>query len=228
MDSSWKERLSEEFQQPYFHQLVDFVKRERQQHVVFPPPGDLFNAYRTAFDRTNVLILGQDPYHNAGQAHGLSFSVPMGVKPPPSLQNIFRELKGDLGVPAPKHGLLTRWADQGVMLLNATLTVRAHEPGSHQGQGWETFTDATIRSLSAREAPVVFVLWGRYARAKKDLIDSRHPVIESAHPSPMSASHGFFGSKPFSRVNQALGELGKPPIDWSLDTAPSVVENVLR
>lgn len=213
MHESWKERLQGEFEKTYFKDLVAFVRDERSKYPVFPTPADVFNAYKiTPFWKVRVLILGQDPYHNAGQAHGLSFSVPEGVKPPPSLLNIFQELKSDLGIERPKHGNLTRWAEQGVFLLNATLTVRAHEAGSHQGRGWETFTDATIRLLSERQDPLVFILWGRYARAKRDLIDDRHTIIESAHPSPMSASQGFFGSKPFSKANAALD----PPIDWSL------------
>lgn len=217
MHDSWKQRLGNEFQKPYFLKLAEFVREERKQHVVFPEAGDVFNAYKlTPYDDVRVLILGQDPYHGAGQAHGLSFSVLPGVKAPPSLQNIFKELKSDLGTAIPKQGLLTYWAVQGIMLLNATLTVRAHEAGSHQGQGWEQFTDETIRLLSEREKPVVFVLWGRYARAKKDLIHSRHTIIESAHPSPMSAANGFFGSKPFSKINAALEGYGSPPIDWPL------------
>jgi uracil-DNA glycosylase len=216
MDASWKERLSGEFENPYFTSLVSFVRSERKSHVVFPPAPDVFNAYRLPYEKVRVLILGQDPYINAGQAHGLSFSVPVGVKPPPSLVNIFKELEADLGVTSPKSGNLEPWAQQGVFLLNATLTVRAHEAGSHQGRGWEAFTDRTIKLLSEREEPTVFVLWGRYARAKKDLIDGRHTIIESAHPSPMSASQGFFGSRPFSKVNEALVRLGGPPIDWSL------------
>jgi uracil-DNA glycosylase len=218
MDPSWKERLSGEFQKPYFKALVEFVREERKGHVVFPAAGDVFNAFKeTPYDKANVLILGQDPYHNAGQAHGLCFSVLPGMKPPPSLVNIYKELASDVGIAPPKHGYLMPWAHQGVFLLNATLTVRAHEPGSHQGKGWETFTDEAIRALSARERPVVFVLWGRYARQKVDLIDkSRHVILESAHPSPMSASSGFFGSKPFSQINSALGSFGSQPIDWQL------------
>jgi uracil-DNA glycosylase len=218
VDPSWKDRLSGEFVKPYFMNLVDFVRAERQKHVVFPAAGDVFNAFKvTPFDKANVLILGQDPYHNAGQAHGLCFSVLPGMKPPPSLLNIYKELASDVGFQPPKHGFLMPWAERGVFLLNATLTVRAHEPGSHQGKGWETFTDAAIRALNDRPTPVVFVLWGRYARQKADLIDkSRHTVIESAHPSPMSASSGFFGSRPFSKINEALGGFGLSPIDWSL------------
>jgi len=217
MHASWKVRFSGEFEKPYFKQLVQFVQKERQQHTVFPPSKDMFQAFAlTPFESVKVLILGQDPYHNAGQAHGMSFSVPPGVKPPPSLQNIFKEMVDDLGVPKPKTGYLEPWAQQGVLLLNATLTVRAHEAGSHQGQGWETFTDEIIRLLSAREQSMVFVLWGRYARAKNTLIGPQHRIIESAHPSPMSAHNGFFGSKPFSKINEALTSYGVSPIAWSL------------
>ncbi len=217
MDPSWRDRLSGEFSKPYFLQLVEFIREERRAHVVFPAAADVFNAFKlTPFEHVKVLVLGQDPYINAGQAHGLSFSVPPGVKPPPSLQNIYKELNADLGAPIPKHGNLTRWAEQGVFLLNATLTVRAHESGSHQGQGWETFTNKAIRLLNEREERMVFVLWGRYAREKRELINDRHTVIESAHPSPMSANQGFFGSRPFSKVNAALTGYGVSPIEWSL------------
>ena len=216
---SWMAQLgfTEEIRKPYFKELDDFLKGERKAHVVFPPADQVFTAFKvTPYDKANVLILGQDPYHNAGQAHGLCFSVQPGVKPPPSLVNIYKELEADVGFKPPKHGHLMGWAEQGVFLLNAVLTVRAHEAGSHRDKGWERFTDAVIGLLSAREQPVVFVLWGRYAREKKDLIDtSRHTVIESAHPSPMSAK-GFFGTRPFSKVNEALAEAGHPEIDWQL------------
>lgn len=216
--TSWKTVLSGEFKKPYFHQLTAFVGEEYKNHPTFPMAKDMFNALKvTPYESANVLILGQDPYHNAGQAHGLSFSVLPGVRPPPSLANIFKELQADLGCKPSKEGYLLKWAEQGVLLLNAVLTVRAHAPGSHSGKGWETFTDAIIQALNAREKPVVFVLWGKYARDKKALIDdSRHTVIESAHPSPMSAHNGFFGSKPFSKINSALQKNGLPPIDWQL------------
>jgi len=216
--ASWKKVLASEFKKPYFHQLTAFVGEEYKKHPTFPPAKDMFNALKvTPYEAANVLILGQDPYHNAGQAHGLSFSVLPGMKHPPSLQNIFKELQADLGIKPPKDGYLLRWAEQGVLLLNAVLTVRAHAAGSHSGKGWEPFTDAIIQALSARERPVVFVLWGKYAREKKALIDeTRHTIIESAHPSPMSAHNGFFGSKPFSRINSALEKHGLSPIDWSL------------
>jgi uracil-DNA glycosylase len=211
---TWKEALSSEFEKPYFKELLEFVRQERANGPVFPPPGFVFTAFDvTSFTDVRVLILGQDPYHGPKQAHGLSFSVPPGTLPPPSLRNIYKELQSDLGVPIPKHGHLIKWAEQGVFLLNSVLTVRAHEPGFHQGKGWETFTDRVIQLLSVKKQSMVFVLWGRYAREKSSLIDKRHVIIESAHPSPMSAHNGFFGSKPFSKVNQALGE---SPIDWSL------------
>ena len=213
MHSSWKTFLYQEFKKPYFRDLAEFVREERSKQVVFPASGDVFNAYKLTLEKVRVVILGQDPYHNAGQAHGLSFSVLPGVKPPPSLQNIFKELHEDLGVPIPKHGHLATWAEQGVFLLNATLTVRAHSPGSHQGKGWETFTDATIKVLGQRSEPIVFVLWGKYARSKALLIPEHHHILESPHPSPMSAHQGFFGSRPFSKVNAALGCDG---IHWAL------------
>lgn len=220
MDASWKERLADEVQQPYFLELAEFLKRERVAHTVFPPKDQVYTAFKaTPFDKVRAVILGQDPYHNAGQAHGLSFSVLAGVRPPPSLQNIFKELASDVGFRKPRDGNLMPWAEQGVFLLNATLTVRAHEPGSHQGKGWETFTDRVIELLSRRYVtglPVVFVLWGKYARSKRHLISDANVVLESAHPSPMSASAGFFGSRPFSQVNAALRTYGQPEIDWQL------------
>ena len=218
MHPSWKQALATEIAKPYFRELAEFVKQERREHLVFPPAGQVFEALRvTPFDETRVLILGQDPYHNVGQAHGLSFSVPQGVKPPPSLFNIYRELADDVGFDHPGHGDLTAWAKQGVLLLNAVLTVRAHQAGSHRGQGWERFTDAVIRALNGRQEPLVSVLWGRYAQDKGDLLEGpQHVTIESAHPSPMSASSGFFGSRPFSQVNDALVRFGREPIDWQL------------
>jgi uracil-DNA glycosylase len=218
MQPSWKEQIGAEVEKPYFLQLAEFLKKERETQTVFPPKDQVFTAFKgTPFDAVKVLILGQDPYHNAGQAHGLSFSVQRGLKPPPSLLNIYKELASDVGCTVPKHGHLIAWAEQGVFLLNATLTVRAHEPGSHQGKGWETFTDVAISKLSARERPLVFILWGRYAREKVGLIDTKkHLVIESAHPSPMSATSGFFGSRPFSRANTALESWGGTPINWQL------------
>ncbi len=213
----WRDVLADEFAKPYFRSLQEFVAAERGEFAVFPPDEDVFNAFRfTPFEEVKVLLLGQDPYHDDGQAHGLCFSVRHGMKPPPSLVNIFKELRDDLGIPAPAHGYLESWAKQGVMLLNAVLTVRAHEPASHKERGWETFTDAVIRALSARARPVVFLLWGAYAHKKEELIDaSRHVVLKAAHPSPLSAKK-FFGGKPFSQTNQALGRLGLTPVDWRI------------
>jgi uracil-DNA glycosylase len=216
MEPLWKEVLSSEVGKPYFQKLVKFVRQERATHIVYPPSGNVFEAFKaTPLDKVRVLILGQDPYFNEGQAHGLSFSVRPGVFTPPSLQNIYKELHSDLGLPIPTQGYLMPWAQQGVFLLNSVLTVRAHEPGSHKDQGWEIFTDAVIRVLADRD-PMVFILWGRYARDKASFIDSKHCVLEAAHPSPMSATNGFFGSRPFSKTNQALQEFGKSPIDWKL------------
>jgi uracil-DNA glycosylase len=214
----WEEALGEERRKPYFRTLSDFLTQERARHKVFPPEPDVFSAFRlTPLADTRVLILGQDPYHGPGQAHGLAFSVRPGVAPPPSLQNIFKELQTDQKVPAPKHGSLVHWAGQGVLLLNAVLTVRAGQANSHQGKGWELFTDAAIRAVNDKREPVVFVFWGRYAQRKVKLVDSsRHFVLVGAHPSPLSAHTGFFGSKPFSRINTYLKEHGRQPIDWSL------------
>ena len=218
LPASWQAVLADEFAKPYFRQLMHFVETERQKHQVFPPEEDVFHAFQvTPYDKVKVLLLGQDPYHDDGQAHGLAFSVRPGVKPPPSLRNMFKELASDVGATVPNNGFLDPWAKQGVMLLNAVLTVRAHQAASHKDKGWEKFTDAVIHKLSEREKPLVFVLWGAYAKKKKGLIDEdRHTVIEGVHPSPLSARHGFFGSKPFSKVNAALEELGESPIDWQL------------
>ena len=216
MEPLWKGILSSEVEKPYFQKLLKFVRQERSTHIVYPPSGNVFEAFNaTPLDQVRVLILGQDPYFNEGQAHGLSFSVRPGVFTPPSLQNIYKELHSDLGLPIPTQGYLMPWARQGVFLLNSVLTVRAHEPGSHKDQGWEIFTDAVIRILANMD-PMVFILWGRYARDKASFIDaSKHRVLEAAHPSPMSATNGFFGSRPFSKTNQALKGFGKTPIDWS-------------
>jgi uracil-DNA glycosylase len=218
----WQAALADEFAKPYFKQLQKFVAEERRQHAVFPPEEDVFNAFKaTPFDQVKVLLLGQDPYHDDGQAHGMAFSVRPGVKPPPSLINIFKELQDDLGCKPPSHGYLVPWAKQGVLLLNAVLTVRAHEAASHKEQGWETFTDAVIRALGARQKPVVFLLWGASAQKKAQFIDTaRHRVLTAAHPSPLSAKK-FFGSRPFSAANKALQELGQGPIDWQLPEQPS-------
>lgn len=216
IEPSWKVHLEEEFKKPYFQELTEFVKNEYQTGTVYPHPKNLFRAFElTPFDKVKVVILGQDPYHGPGQAHGLSFSVIEGVRNPPSLQNIFKELASDGGETPEVAGDLTRWATQGVLLLNATLTVRAGAAGSHQGRGWERFTDAVIKKLSEEREHLVFILWGNYARSKKTLIDTeKHCIIESAHPSPLSAYGGFFGSKPFSRANAYLTEHGVEPIVW--------------
>lgn len=218
LPAAWQPILADEVAAPYFARLQEFVGRERAEHTVFPPAPDVFNALElTPYPQARVLLLGQDPYPGAGQAHGLCFSVRPGVPKPRSLVNMFKELKTDVGAPTPNHGYLAHWAEQGILMLNAVLTVRAGEPNSHKGQGWETFTDAIIRALSAKAEPVVFVLWGGYAQKKRALIDtSRHTIVESAHPSPLSASHGFFGSRPFSRVDAALAAAGQPPIDWAI------------
>lgn len=215
--TDWNPVLRGELAKPYWQELQRFVADERSRLTVYPPHPEVFSAlHLTPYATTRVMILGQDPYHGPGQAHGLCFSVREGVRVPPSLVNIQRELVDDLGVPSPRHGCLEHWARQGVLLLNATLTVRAGQAGSHQGKGWETFTDEVIRVVSAKPEHVVFVLWGGYARRKKALIDAtRHTIIESAHPSPLSAHNGFFGSRPFSRANEALARHGQEPIDWS-------------
>ncbi|MDY3852946.1 MAG: uracil-DNA glycosylase [Prevotella sp.] len=218
IEASWKEQLKAEFEQPYFDQLTSFVRQEYQQHVCFPPGKLIFNAFNLCpFDKVKVVIIGQDPYHGEGQAHGLSFSVNDGVAFPPSLQNIFKEIENDLGLPIPTSGNLSRWAEQGVLLLNATLTVRAHDPKSHQRRGWEQFTDATVRALSQGREHVVFMLWGNYARSKKALVDTgKHLVLESAHPSPLSVNRrgGWFGNHHFSRANAYLAEHGQATINW--------------
>ena len=216
MEPSWKTRLAGEFEKDYFVKLTDFVRQEYRQATVYPSGPNIFNAFaHCSFDRVKVVIIGQDPYHEPGQAHGLCFSVQDGTPFPPSLQNIFKEITDDLGRPRPTSGDLTRWADQGVLLLNATLTVRAHRAGSHQGHGWETFTDAAIRCLNAERQHLVYMLWGAYAQKKGASIDtSRNLVLTSPHPSPLSAHRGFFGNRHFSRANDYLVALGESPIDW--------------
>ncbi|MDJ0769769.1 MAG: uracil-DNA glycosylase [Ilumatobacter sp.] len=218
MTTDWNPLLRGEFEKAYWKQLIGFVADERRRATVYPPHEDVFAAlHLTPYADTRVLILGQDPYHGPKQAHGLCFSVRRGVRVPPSLANIHQELADDVGVSIPDHGDLEPWARQGVLLLNATLTVRAGQAGSHQGKGWETFTDEVIRTVDAKPDHVVFILWGGYARRKKSLVDGeRHTIIESPHPSPLSAHNGFFGSKPFSRANDALAAHGQPTIDWSL------------
>jgi uracil-DNA glycosylase len=218
LPEAWQPVVGGELVQPYFTALQAFLDAEQRTHTIYPPAEDVFNALAyTPYDEVRVLLLGQDPYHDAGQAHGLAFSVRPGVKPPPSLTNIFRELRSDLGYPIPNNGYLEPWARQGVLLLNAVLTVRAHQANSHRGKGWETFTDAVISAVAAKTDPVVFVLWGSYAQKKIPLIDTtRHTIVRSAHPSPLSAHSGFFGSRPFSAVNEALAAAGRGTIEWQL------------
>ncbi len=216
IEPSWREHLQREFDAPYFAQLVAFVRQEYQQGKVYPPGRLIFNAFdQCPFDQVKVVIIGQDPYHEPGQAQGLCFSVPNGVQIPPSLVNIYKEIESDLGVKCPPSGDLTRWARQGVLLLNATLTVREHQAGSHQRQGWEQFTDAVIATLSRERTGLVFLLWGSYAQGKRMLIDtSRHLVLQSPHPSPLSAHRGFFGNHHFSQTNAWLQAHGQTPIQW--------------
>jgi uracil-DNA glycosylase len=219
LEESWKEALLEEFGQPYFAELKAFLVEEKKKGITIYPPGkEIFNAFNyTPFKDVKVVIIGQDPYHGVGQAHGLSFSVKKGVTPPPSLKNIFKEIQNDLGIAPPNHGELTALAKQGVLLLNATLTVRAKQPGSHQKKGWENFTDSVIKTLSDKKEKLVFLLWGRFAQDKAQLIDTqKHTVLTAAHPSPYSASNGFFGCKHFSKTNAVLTQHGLLPIDWSL------------
>ncbi len=218
----WHPDLATEIRKPYFQDLQAFLASERQSYQVFPPSAEVFTAFAlTPLEHLKVLILGQDPYHDDGQAHGLSFSVKPGVKIPPSLKNMYKELKSDLGIDPPNHGHLTHWAQQGVMMLNAVLTVRAHEPNSHKAKGWETFTDQVIGLVSQHRTHVVFVLWGGYAQKKAKLIDkAKHTILQSAHPSPLSARNGFWGSQPYSQINQALRHHEQPEIDWSL---PAIV-----
>lgn len=219
IEESWKEVLKDEFEQPYFQNLIHFLREQKKADKKIYPPGSLiFNAFNTTpFAEVKVVILGQDPYHNPGEAMGLSFSVPLGVRRPPSLQNIYKELHTDLGVPIPQHGDLTKWARQGVFLLNAMLTVEHKNAGSHQNAGWQNFTDAVIRKLSEQRQGLIFMLWGNFARSKKGLIDaSKHLILEAAHPSPL-ARGAFFGSRHFSKANLYLQERNKTPIDWSLD-----------
>ncbi len=222
MEASWKEVLKNEFTKPYFLEIVTFLKTEKSAGKTIYPPGPLiFNAFnQTPFDKVRVVILGQDPYHNPGQAHGLSFSVPGDVKPPPSLANIYKEIQTDTGTPMPVlYGNLTRWAEQGVLLLNAILTVRANEPASHSKIGWMNFTDAVIQKISDEKKGIVFLLWGKFAQEKQTLIDeTKHYVMKAAHPSPLSVYQGFYGCKHFSKTNELLTSQGLAPIDWKLLT----------
>lgn len=218
IEEGWKKILLDEFQSPWFSELKEFLVEETSSRKIYPPGNLIFNAFKhTPFDNVKVVILGQDPYHGAGQAHGLCFSVPPGIKAPPSLANIFKELQSDLTFPVPTHGNLENWADQGVLLLNATLTVRAGEAGSHQKRGWEKFTDAVIEKISQQKDSVVFLLWGRFAQAKEILIDGdKHLVLKAAHPSPFSAYNGFFGCRHFSKANNYLEQKGIDAVNWSL------------
>lgn len=220
IEASWKEALSAEFQKPYFRNITEHIKTEKEQGKTIYPPGQLiFNAFeKTSLAKVKVVLLGQDPYHGPRQAMGLSFSVPRGVPPPPSLLNIFKELQDDVGIPMPAHGDLTHWAEQGVMLLNAALTVRAGDANSHSKIGWHQFTDAVIHTISEKKEAVVFLLWGKFAQQKIELIDTRkHHVLKAAHPSPLAAHNGFFGCRHFSKTNQWLMKKGLDPIDWALN-----------
>lgn len=216
--SVWRQKLSAEFTKAYYQSLIRFVRGEDAEHLIYPPKDQRFNAYNlTPFEKVKVVILGQDPYHGTGQAHGLAFSVPAGIPHPPSLKNILKELHDDIGAPLPKEGTLTHWAEEGVFLLNTVLTVRAGQAHSHKGKGWEHFTDATIRLISEEKEHVVFILWGKPAQQKAALIDeNRHLVLRAPHPSPLSSYRGFFGSKPFSKTNTYLISHGIEPIDWTL------------
>ncbi len=218
-NDGWKTILQDEFDKPYMLALSQFVSKERINHAIFPPRSQVFEAFKqTDFNQLKVVILGQDPYHQFGQAHGLAFSVSDGIKPPPSLKNIYKELETDIpGFQIPTHGNLTHWAKQGVLLLNTTLTVRENQPGSHQKRGWEEFTDQVIKEIANHKQGIVFLLWGRFAQQKAALIDHhKHHILTAAHPSPFSAYNGFFGSKPFSKTNDILIKEGKQPIDWHL------------
>lgn len=216
IEASWKKELGSEFEKPYFKELIEFVKKEYAEHTVFPPGSQIFHAFdQCSFEETKVVILGQDPYHGPKQAHGLAFSVNDGIRKPPSLLNIFKEIKNETGKPIPESGNLERWAKQGVLLLNAILTVRASEAGSHQKKGWEKFTDAVIKTVADKKENVVFILWGAYAQKKAELIDtSKHLVLQSAHPSPFAADRGFFGNNHFIKTNEYLSSKRLPEIDW--------------
>lgn len=219
LEPSWKKLLAEEFEKPYFIELAAFVRQAYQKKSIYPPPSQIFQALEQCpVDRVRVVILGQDPYHGEGQAHGLAFSVPKGVRPPPSLQNIMKELQSDLGISPSTSGDLSAWEKQGVLLLNATLTVEANKAGSHQGLGWEMITNAIIQNLSQKKDHLVFILWGKFAQQKAELIDhTKHLILKAAHPSPFSAANGFFGSKPFSQTNAYLEKQGGERIDWRWD-----------
>ncbi len=224
IDNDWLTELKPEFCKPYYKTLYEFVRTEYNTTQVFPPADDIFNAFHlTPLGKTKVVILGQDPYHNTGQAHGLCFSVKPDVDVPPSLVNIYKELHDDLGCYIPDNGYLEKWARQGVLLLNTVLTVRAHQANSHRGKGWEEFTDAAIRALNRHDRPIVFILWGRPAQMKKKMLDNPgHLILESPHPSPLSAYSGFFGSRPFSKANNFLIEHGETPVDWQIENLKGV------
>lgn len=223
LKNDWHTYLNEEFNKPYYQKLRQYLMKEYKTNTIYPDMYDIYNAFHyTPYQKTKVVILGQDPYHGPNQAHGFSFSVKPGVDIPPSLKNIYKELQDDIGFQIPDHGYLIHWAKQGVLLLNAVLTVRAHQPNSHRGIGWENFTDRVIEVLNNRDEPVVFILWGRNAREKARVVDrNRHFVIESPHPSPLSAHRGFFGSRPFSKTNEFLHSIGAEPIDWQLPMNPN-------
>jgi uracil-DNA glycosylase len=219
LEESWKRVLSDEFGKPYMAELKSFLLEEKRRYRIFPPGSLIFNSFnQTPFDQVKVVILGQDPYHGYGEAHGLCFSVPDGVTKPPSLLNIFKEIENDLGIPIPRSGNLTNWAKQGVLLLNATLTVRENQAGSHQNKGWEIFTNEAIKHLSSNKQGLIFVLWGKFAEAKVQMIDrSKHFILTAPHPSPFSANRGFFGCRHFSRTNELLRQMDKPEINWRLE-----------
>lgn len=219
LKNDWEPLLKDEFQKEYYLKLREFLKGEYRNETIYPPMTDIFNAlHYTSYKDTKVVIIGQDPYHGPNQAQGLSFSVQRGVTIPPSLRNIYKELHADLGVRIPEHGSLKDWAKSGVLLLNTVLTVRKKQPGSHRGKGWEQFTNKVIECVNAKEAPVVFILWGRHAQEKEAFITNKHHlIIKSAHPSPFSANRGFFGSRPFSRANQFLEQAGRAPVDWQIN-----------
>lgn len=219
IENDWLPALSEEFKKPYYRSLFQFVKTEYNTTMIFPPADDIFNAFHlTPLSQVKVVIIGQDPYHEPGQAHGLCFSVKPGVDIPPSLENIYKELQDDLGCYIPNNGYLVKWAEQGVLMLNTVLTVRAHRANSHHGQGWEQFTDAAIRALNEQDRPIVFILWGKPAQAKKEMLNNpNHLILTAPHPSPLSAYRGFFGSKPFSKTNAFLQAHGVAPIDWQIE-----------
>ncbi|PET71290.1 uracil-DNA glycosylase [Bacillus sp. AFS001701] len=219
LTSNWREKLKPEFEKPYFKDLLQFLEKEYKEQTIYPAKEHLFQALNEcSYEVCKVVIIGQDPYHQPGQAHGLSFSVLPGVKIPPSLRNIYKELNSDLGIEIPTSGYLIKWAKQGILLLNTVLTVREGEPNSHKNKGWELFTNTILSELNKQDRPIIFVLWGKHAQAKEELITSNHHVIlKSHHPSPLSASRGFFGSKPFSKINQKLVDLQLEPIDWTVE-----------